>query len=207
MKRTIKLTESDLRQIIERVISEAPSLDTAFSASEKAYDKAHNAQSQYGNHDPRTRRAIDQYKNIRDRYDKQRAEEVGNGYGSERRSINREVRNGQIRRGELNYVKGKGWRKVNNESIDRIVSESIKRILMESEDEFIPHGHFADSNWGGKEVQLSDDGHSARFRRNYGKPEEPTDWLDVEYHPEREDFGGYCKTPWGDEILSNYMRI
>lgn len=86
--------------------------------------------------------------------------------------------------------------------------ESRTRRLSESEDdEFIPHGHFADSNWGGKEVQISDSGDAARFRRNYGEPEDPTDWLEIQYHPDREDFGGYCSTPWGDECLSNYMRI
>lgn len=207
MKRTIKLTESDLHRIIEQVINEMPSLDTGFAASEKAYRNAHYAKSKYGDNDPRTRRAYDQYKNINGHYQNQKKKEIGTDEYSERRAINRAVRDGQIRRGELGYVSGKGWRKTGkNESLDRIVRESIKRALSESEDEFVPHGYFADSNWGGKEVQISDSGDAARFRRNYGEPEDPTDWLEIEYHPDREDFGGYCKTPWGDEILSNYMR-
>ena len=199
--------ESYIKRVVEQVINEMPSLDTGFSASEKAYEKALNLKSQYGFDDPRTRRADDQYKNIKRHYDKQKEDEMGNDEYSERRRINREVRNGQIRRGELNYVKGKGWRKSQeNESLNRIVRESIKKFISESEDEFVPHGYYADSNWGGKEVQISDNGDAARFRRNYGTPEDPTDWLEIQYHPEREDFGAYCKTPWGDEPLSNYMR-
>lgn len=90
--------------------------------------------------------------------------------------------------------------------LHRVIKESVKRILKESEEEFTPHGYFVDSNLGGKEVQISDSGDAARFRRNYGQPEEATDWLEIQYHPDREDFGAYCKTPWGDEQLSNYMR-
>ena len=64
--------------------------------------------------------------------------------------------------------------------LNRIIRESIKRVISESEDEFVPHGYYADSNWGGKEVQISDSGDAARFRRNYGTPEDPTDWLEIQ---------------------------
>lgn len=98
--------------------------------------------------------------------------------------------------------------RLNESDLHRIIEETVKRILKENDDPFIVHGHFADSNYGGKEVQISPDGGMARFRRNYGgKPEEPTDWLEIKYHPTREDYGPYCATPWGDEKLSNYMKV
>lgn len=96
--------------------------------------------------------------------------------------------------------------KLTESSLRKIIREAIEETL-DTDDDFIVHGYYCDSNFGGKEVQLSDDGSSARFRRNYGRPEEPTEWLEIEYHPTREDYGAYCKTPWGDEILSNYMRV
>lgn len=115
------------------------------------------------------------------------------------------------RRSAHRYNRGKGKNgrrkdRSDESRLNRIIRESIKRVISESEDEFVPHGYYADSNWGGKEVQISDSGDAARFRRNYGTPEDPTDWLEIQYHPEREDFGAYCETPWGDEPLSNYMR-
>lgn len=203
MKRTIKLTESDLHRIIEQVINEMPSLDTLHAAKLASWNKTKKLGDKYGENDPRSRRAYDQYKNICNGYNDQHKKEVGD---DDRRNLNRAARNKEIDNGDLKYVSGKGWRRNKNESLDRIVRESIKRALRESEDEFVPHGYFADSNFGGKEVQISDSGDSARFRRNYGEPEDPTDWLEIQYHPEREDFGGYCKTPWGDETLSNYMK-
>lgn len=202
-RRNGRSDESRINRIIEQVINEMPSLDTLHAAKHASWNKTKKLGDKYGEYDPRSRRAYDQYKNICKGYEDQEEKEVGN---DGRRQLNRAARNKEIDNGDLKYVSGKGWRRDKNESLDRIVRESIKRALRESEDEFVPHGYFADSNWGGKEVQISDRGDSARFRRNYGEPEDPTDWLEIEYHPDREDFGGYCKTPWGDETLSNYMR-
>ena len=52
--------------------------------------------------------------------------------------------------------------------------------------EFIQHATFQTSNWGGVEIELSEDGYSVRARETYGQDEEPevSDWLEVKY---RED--------------------
>ena len=192
--RRIRLSESDLHRIIEQVINEMPSLDTLHAAKHASWNKTKKLGDKYGEYDPRSRRAYDQYKNICKGYEDQEEKEVGNdgrrqlnraarnkeidngdlkyvsGKGwrrdknesldrivrDARRQLNRSARNKEIDNGDLKYVSGKGWRRGKNESLDRIVRESIKRALRESEDEFVPHGYFADSNWGGKEVQISD---------------------------------------------------
>lgn len=139
MKKTIKLKESDLHRIIEQTINEMPSLDTLHAAKNASWDKVKRMQGKYGANDPGARRAYDQYKNIARGYDRQRSTEVGD---DERRQMNRDNRNNMIDRGELGYVKGKGWRRANNESINHIVSESIRKALNEAED----GGWVVDSN-------------------------------------------------------------
>jgi len=51
----------------------------------------------------------------------------------------------------------------------------------DEEDVFEPHGYRSDSNWGGQEIQLSNDGSQARFRDNYGTPGTPSEWLDIDF--------------------------
>lgn len=119
MKKTIKLTEEALRQIVEQVINEV-STDTAYSAQNKAYERWKECMSQFGANDARTQRARDQYINIKNGYDHKRHVDVGTGNGSARRSMNREVRNGQIDRGELQYVNGTGWRKNTEDNSDNM---------------------------------------------------------------------------------------
>lgn len=144
MKKTINLSEETIRQIVEQVINEV-STDTAYSAQNKAYERWKDYESQFGPNDARTQRAKDQYINIKNGYEHKRHTDVGTGNGSARRSINREVRNGQIDRGELQYVNGTGWRKntednsdnmykrnnggYNESMIRRAIRESIKKIL------------------------------------------------------------------------------
>ena len=54
---------------------------------------------------------------------------------------------------------------------------------MINEDEFTPHGFYGDSNFGGKEIQISDDGEMARLRTDYGDgPSKPTRWLKIYFN-------------------------
>lgn len=93
--------------------------------------------------------------------------------------------------------------KLNESDLRAIVAESVKRILKEN-DEFIPSGYKTDSNWGGKEVQISDSGDSARFRDNHGMPGQPTDWMEIQFD---ENGVAYVETENGTERLDEYMRI
>jgi len=93
--------------------------------------------------------------------------------------------------------------RINENQLRQIVSESVKRILRENDD-FTPHGYMTKSNLGGTEVQISNDGSAARFRNNYGTPDKPTDWLEIEFD---EEGVAYVTLPNGSqERLDNYMR-
>lgn len=71
-------------------------------------------------------------------------------------------------------------------------------------EEFIPQGYKVDSNFGGKEIQISNSGDAARIRTNYsGQPDEPSEWMEIQF----DDEGiAYVETPNGIEKLSDYMR-
>lgn len=85
-----------------------------------------------------------------------------------------------------------------------LIREAVKNVLMESDDDFTPHGYMGKSNWGGTEIQISDDGSAARFRDNYGEgPGDPTGWLEIQFD---EDGVAYVETPNGVERLDQYMR-
>ena len=87
--------------------------------------------------------------------------------------------------------------------LNRVVTESIKKALMES-DEFNPTGYMTKSNWGGTEVEIHPSGDSARFRDNYGgEPSKPTDWMEIQFD---EDGVAYVQTDNGTERLDQYMR-
>ena len=78
-------------------------------------------------------------------------------------------------------MKQKQTIKLNETQLRGLIKESIKTIL--NEDEFTPHGYSADCNYGGKEIQLSDDGEMARLRTNYGDgPSKPTRWLKIYFN-------------------------
>ncbi len=49
-------------------------------------------------------------------------------------------------------------------------------------EDFITHGHYTVSNWGGYEIQLSDCGTMARVKDSYGS-DNPiiSEWLEIEY--------------------------
>ena len=85
-----------------------------------------------------------------------------------------------------------------------MIREAVKNALNENDDDFVPHGYQAKSNFGGTEVQISDNGDSARFRDNYGDgPVQPTDWMELQFD---EDGVAYVETPNGVERLDMYMR-
>lgn len=87
--------------------------------------------------------------------------------------------------------------------LHKIIKETVISIINESDD-FISHGYKGETNYGGKEIQISDSGDAVRFRDNYGgNPSTPTDWIEIEFD---EDGIAYAKTENGYEILGNYMR-
>lgn len=83
--------------------------------------------------------------------------------------------------------------------LHKIVKESVRRMLKESDD-FNPTGYKTVSNLGGHEVQIHPSGDAARFKFYGGKP---TDWLKIEFD---EDGVAYVETERGRELLSDYMR-
>lgn len=91
--------------------------------------------------------------------------------------------------------------KLTESDLHNIIQESVKNLLFESDD-FIPHGYKTTSNWGGYEMQLSDNGDSARIKDTHtGKVSE---WMEIEFD---EDGVAYVKDSNGDlEKLSEYMR-
>ena len=108
-------------------------------------------------------------------------------------------------------------KELNENSIRAIVAEALKQVLSqrlnEEMDEFKPHGYCCDSNWGGKEIEISDSGDAARIRTNYGNgPSKPSEWCEIQYDFQDED-GNYMDDgrPYilvnGEkEYLDNYMR-
>jgi len=52
---------------------------------------------------------------------------------------------------------------------------------------FIVHGVMQTSNWGGLELELSEDGEAVRVRDNYSQTEEKltcSEWIEIGYHGE-----------------------
>ena len=103
-----------------------------------------------------------------------------------------------------NIMKNKRTYRLTENKLRGVIREAVKSALRENEDDFTPHGYMGKSNWGGTEVQISDNGDSARFRDNYGDgPGQPTDWLEIQFD---EDGVAYVETPNGVERLDMYMR-
>ena len=90
--------------------------------------------------------------------------------------------------------------KINENTLKKIVSESVKKILKES-DEFTPQGYKGMNNYGGNEIQINRSGDAARIKFQNG---EVTDWLEIDFD---EQGVAYVTTPYGEqEKLSDYMR-
>lgn len=72
-----------------------------------------------------------------------------------------------------------------------------------NEEPFIAHGYSC-LGLGGWEIQISNDGSSARIRSTTcGIIDEPTEWAEIEYDDEDNAF--IC-TKYGKEYLNQYMR-
>ena len=106
---------------------------------------------------------------------------------------------------------------VNRDAIVQIAKDRYSKVLNVQEgkdiifnelinenEEFIPQGYKADSNFGGKEIQISNSGDAARIRTNYsGQPDEPSEWMEIQFDDEGV---AYVDTTNGIEKLSDYMR-
>ena len=108
-------------------------------------------------------------------------------------------------------------KELNENSIRAIVAEALKQVLSqrlnEEMDDFKPHGYCCDSNWGGKEIEISDSGDAARIRTNYGAgPSKPSEWCEIQYDFQDEDGNDmddgrpYILVNGEKEYLDNYMR-
>ena len=89
--------------------------------------------------------------------------------------------------------------KLTESDLHRIVKESVKKILKESDD-FKATGYKGVSNLGGYEIQIHPNGDAARFKFFDG---EPTDWMEIEFD---ENGVAYVETERGRQMLSDYMR-
>ena len=89
--------------------------------------------------------------------------------------------------------------KLTESDLHRIVKESVKKILKESDD-FKATGYKGVCNLGGHEIQIHPHGDAARFKFFDG---EPTDWMEIEFD---ENGVAYVETERGREMLSDYMR-
>lgn len=60
--------------------------------------------------------------------------------------------------------------------------EFINENMHEDDEPFITHGYYTVSNSGGYEVQISDDGDSARIKDNYGSDNPKiSEWFEIEH--------------------------
>lgn len=96
--------------------------------------------------------------------------------------------------------------KVNENVLRKIVAESVKKVLSEIAEVFIPMGYTYDRKFGGRELQISRNEDMVRFRTNdsNGHIGEPTEWLKIDYD---KNGGAYADTPNGREFLKNYVSL
>ena len=92
--------------------------------------------------------------------------------------------------------------KLTESDIRHLVEQTLKEFINDSDDEFVAHGGKPMNNYGGNEIQISDDGDGARIRYQSG---EITDWMEIEFD---EEGVAYVTTPDGEqERLCDYMRF
>lgn len=91
--------------------------------------------------------------------------------------------------------------KINESQLKKIIKESVKKILRENED-FTPHGYKGMSNWGGYEMQISDNGEEARIRDSHTG--EVSDWLEIQF--DEEGVAYVIDVNGQEERLCDYMR-
>lgn len=91
--------------------------------------------------------------------------------------------------------------KINESQLRKIIKESVKNILKENED-FTPHGYKGTSNWGGNQMQISDNGEEARIRDSHTG--EVSDWLEIQF--DEEGVAYVIDANGQEERLCDYMR-
>jgi len=83
---------------------------------------------------------------------------------------------------------------------------SQEDYLMFSGDPFVCHGHYTVSNCGGYEVQISDDGSSARYKDAFGsEAPEISDWFEIQYSEDEEGEQTAVIDPQGANIDLNLV--
>lgn len=109
-------------------------------------------------------------------------------------------------------------KELNESHIRAMVAEALKQVLSQRlndglDNDFNPCGYYANSNWGGKEIEIAPSGDAARIRTNYGNgPSEPSEWAEIQYDYEDEDGNEleegrpYILIDGKKEYLDNYMR-
>lgn len=91
--------------------------------------------------------------------------------------------------------------KINESQLRKIIKESVKKMLKENED-FTPHAYKGTSNWGGYEMQISDNGDEARIRDSHTG--EVSDWLEIQF--DEEGVAYVIDANGQEERLCDYMR-
>ena len=96
--------------------------------------------------------------------------------------------------------------KISENTLRQIVAESVKKVLSEIAEVFIPMGYTYDRKFGGRELQISRNEDMVRFRTNDGNGNigEPTEWLKIDYDKNGD---AYADTSNGREFLKNYVPL
>ena len=96
--------------------------------------------------------------------------------------------------------------KISENTLRQIVAESVKKVLSEIAEAFIPMGYTYDRKFGGRELQISRNEDMVRFRTNDGNGNigEPTEWLKIDYDKNGD---AYADTSNGREFLKNYVPL
>ena len=96
--------------------------------------------------------------------------------------------------------------KISENTLRQIVAESVKKVLSEIAEVFIPMGYTYDRKFGGRELQISRNEDMVRVRTNDGNGNigEPTEWLKIDYDKNGD---AYADTSNGREFLKNYVPL
>ena len=96
--------------------------------------------------------------------------------------------------------------KISENTLRQIGAESVKKVLSEIAEAFIPMGYTYDRKFGGRELQISRNEDMVRFRTNDGNGNigEPTEWLKIDYDKNGD---AYADTSNGREFLKNYVPL
>lgn len=135
-------------------------------------------------------------------YEKTLPQEVKNIFYNEAANQGEKLeRNNKTDKNESKNMSKKNTIRLTESDLKRVISESVKKVLMENDD-FQPHGYRGTSNWGGLEMQISDSGDAARLRNSVTN--QVSDWLEIQFD---ENGVAYVTDENGhEERLCDYMR-